>query len=89
MHYRIQMLRSCLLLHLGQALRLQLMAVLDKRKLRVVDLFSSWDGDENGTVTTAAGTVLPNYDSEWKNFFQIIKDNFQDDKQKNSERVYE
>ena len=32
---------------------------------------------------------LPLYNTAWKNFFQVIKDNFKDDKQKNSERGYE
>ena len=34
-------------------LRVRLMAVLDERKVRVVDLFQAWDGDEDGTISLA------------------------------------
>ena len=35
------------------------------------------------------GQILQDYNSEWKNLFGFLKDNFKEDKQKNSERVYE
>ena len=52
---------------------------------------TAWEvSDANREFKTGEnGQVLREYNSPWKNFFQILKDNFKGDKQKNSERVYE